>query len=118
MALENFDATGAWRTKDRGVTIDATGELYDGTKLDGPTALSGALLKYSESFIRNFTESLMTYALGRRVEYFDMPAIRTIVREAARNDNRLSTFVVGIVKSAPFRLATAEAESTDSQEGP
>jgi hypothetical protein len=117
MALENFDATGAWRTKDRGVTIDATGELYDGTELDGPTALSGAILKYSESFIRNFTESLMTYALGRRVEYFDMPAIRTIVREAARNDNRLSTFVVGIVKSAPFRLATAEAESTDSQEG-
>jgi hypothetical protein len=108
LALENFDVTGAWRTKDGGAPIDATAELYDGTALDGPITLRDAILNHSETFIRTFTESLMTYALGRRVEYFDMPAIRKIAEDAAKNENRMSSFILGVVESAPFRLNRAE----------
>ena len=103
LALENFDVTGAWRIKDNGATIEPSGELYDGSALDGPAGLRQALLKYSDAFITTFTENLMAYALGRRIEYFDMPAIRAIIREAARNDYRISSFVVGVVKSAAFQ---------------
>ncbi len=76
LTLENFDATGAWRIKDNEVAIDSVGDLYDGTKMDGPRGLQQGLLKHSDVFLRSFTENLMTYALGRRVEYADMPAIR------------------------------------------
>ncbi|HSF14852.1 MAG TPA: DUF1592 domain-containing protein [Vicinamibacteria bacterium] len=116
LALENFDVTGAWRTKDRDVLIDPTAELYDGAKLDGPLALRDALLSHSEAFIRTFTESLMTFALGRRVEHFDMPAIRKISRDAARNDYRLSSFILGVVDSVPFRMSRlqdSESRTTD-----
>ena len=82
LALENFDVTGAWRIKDNGNPIDASGELYDGTKMDGPTGLRDALLKHSDAVIMSFTESLMTYGLGRRVEYYDMPTVRAIASEA------------------------------------
>jgi hypothetical protein len=108
LALENFDATGAWRVKDNGVTVDPTGELYDGTKMDGPEALRQALLKRPEVLLRNFTENLMTYALGRQVEAYDMPAVRTIVRDAGNNGNRLSSFVLGVVNSAAFRMSKSE----------
>ncbi|HXV61960.1 MAG TPA: DUF1592 domain-containing protein [Vicinamibacteria bacterium] len=116
LALENFDVTGAWRTKDRGVVIDPTAELYDGTELDGPLALRDALLNHSEAFIRTFTEGLMTFALGRGVEHFDMPAIRKISRDAAGNDYRLSSFILGVVDSVPFRMSRvedAESRTTD-----
>ena len=116
LALENFDVIGAWRTKDVGVVIDASGELYDGTPLDGPLGLRDGLLTYSEAFIRTFTESLMTYALGRRVEYFDMPVIRKITREAAENDNRMSSFILGVVRSVPFRMSVAERQPVDTVE--
>jgi len=104
LALENFDATGAWRIKDNGVPVDVSGELYDGTPLDGPSGLRQALLKYQDVFVTSFTESLMTYALGRRVEYYDMPTVRGIVREAKANDYRISSFIKGIVGSPAFQM--------------
>jgi hypothetical protein len=112
LALENFDVTGAWRTKDGGAPIDASGELYDGTPLDGPLALRDALVRRSDAFLQTFTESLMTYALGRRVEYFDMPAVRAIVREAAEHDHRTSSYILGVVKSPPFRMSRAEGPAS------
>ena len=82
LALDHFDVTGAWRIKDRGVPVNAAGELYDGTKLNGAADLRAALVARSDVVVTHFTEMLMSYALGRRVEYYDMPAIRTIVRDA------------------------------------
>src|SRR3954468_21573021 len=105
LALENFDATGAWRIKDNEVPVDSVGDLYDGTKMDGPAGLRQAIMKHSDVFLLSFTENLMTYALGRRVEYSDMPAIRAIVRDAAKNDNRMSSFILGVANSAAFRMA-------------
>ena len=107
LALENFDVTGAWRIKDNEVPVDAVGDLYDGTKMDGPAGLREALLKHSDVFLLSFTENLMTYALGRRVEYTDMPAVRAIVRDAGKSNNRMSAFVLGVVNSAAFRMAKA-----------
>lgn len=112
LTLENFDVTGQWRIKDSGVPVDATGELYDGLKMDGPAGLRQALVKHSDMVLLSFTESLMTYALGRRVEYFDMPTIRSIVRDAARNENRISSFILGIAKSAAFQMSAAEPPQT------
>jgi len=108
LALENFDVVGMWRIRDGGTPIDATGTLYDGTALAGPVALRAAMLKHKETVLRNFTENLMAYALGRRVEYFDMPGVRRIVRDAGMNQNHFSSFVVGIVKSPAFRMSRAE----------
>ena len=112
LALENFDVTGVWRIKDNEVPLDATGTLYDGTELSGPAGLRQALLNRSESVLRHFTESLMAYALGRRVEYFDQPTIRAIVRKAEKNGYRFSSFVLGIVNSAAFQMSTAEPLAT------
>jgi Protein of unknown function (DUF1592)/Protein of unknown function (DUF1588)/Protein of unknown function (DUF1587)/Protein of unknown function (DUF1585)/Protein of unknown function (DUF1595) len=103
-SLENFDLTGKWRTTDAGVPIDASGQMVDGTKLSGPASLREALLSRSDVFVSTLTEKLMTYALGRGLKYYDMPAIRAITREASRNDNRFSSIVLGIVKSAPFQM--------------
>ncbi|HJO03661.1 MAG TPA: DUF1592 domain-containing protein, partial [Acidobacteriota bacterium] len=103
LALENFDVTGAWRMKDNWDIVDATGELYDGSAINGPEDLRQALLQYSDALITSFTENLLAFGLGRRVEYADMPAIREIVRDAASNGNRLSSLVLGVVKSAAFQ---------------
>lgn len=103
-ALENFDAVGRWRTVDGGVQVDASGTLPDGTRFDGATELQQALLKRPDLFVSTVTEKLLTYASGRGLEYYDAPAIRTIVREAARNDYRFSSLVQGIVKSPPFQM--------------
>jgi hypothetical protein len=105
-ALENFDAIGAWRAKDRdaGTPIDASGTLVDGTPVGSAADLRKALMRRPEQFVQTFTEKLMTYALGRSVEYYDMPAIRAIVRDAARDNYRFSSIVMGIVKSAPFQM--------------
>ena len=108
LALDNFDVTGKWRIKDNGVPVDAAGVMYDGTKLDGPAALRAALLKHQDVFLQTFTENLMTYALGRRVEPYDMPAVRAIVRRASQADLRFSSFVLGIVNSAAFRQRVSE----------
>ena len=85
LALDHFDVTGAWRIKDRGVPVKTDGELYDGTKLNGAADLRAALLARSDVVVTHFTEMLMAYALGRRVEYYDMPTIRKIVRDAERS---------------------------------
>jgi cytochrome c551/c552 len=117
LALENFDVTGAWRIRDNMVPVDSTGTLYDGTEMKGPAGLRAALLNHSESFIRNFTENLMSYALGRRVEYYDEPTVRSITRKAAQHDNRFSDFVFGIVNSPAFQMAKAEpAVTTDANQ--
>jgi Protein of unknown function (DUF1592)/Protein of unknown function (DUF1588)/Protein of unknown function (DUF1587)/Protein of unknown function (DUF1595)/Protein of unknown function (DUF1585) len=110
LALENFDVTGAWRIKDNGVPVDASGELYDGSKLNGPLELRQALLKRTDTVLRTFTENLMAYSLGRRIEPYDMPTIRAIVRDASPG-NRLSSFVLGIVKSPAFQMSRAEAKT-------
>ena len=112
LALENFDVTGRWRIKDNGAPISASGELYDGTPMDGPTGLRSALLKHKDAFFVSFTESLMTYALGRRVEAYDMPAVRRVIRDAAARDHRLSAFVLGVVNSPAFRSSQAAAAAT------
>ena len=104
LALENFDAVGAWRTHEEGGPIDATGVMPDGTKLDGVASLRTALDHYSDTFVRVVTEKLLTYALGRGVEYQDMPAVRAIVREAAAGKYAFSSIVLGIVNSDVFQL--------------
>jgi cytochrome c551/c552 len=115
LALENFDVVGAWRIKDNGAPVDANGVLYDGTKLAGPADLRQALLNHSDAVIRNFTDNLMAYALGRRLEYYDQPSIRAIARKAAQNGNHFSSFVLGIVNSAAFQMSTAEIVTTTAQ---
>src|SRR5262249_45346512 len=112
LSLDNFDVVGAWRIKDNGVAVDTSGKLYDGTDLSGPATLRQALLGHSEALIRNFTENLMAYALGRRVEYYDQPAIRTIVKKAAQNENHFSSFVMGIVTSQAFQMSKVEPVAT------
>jgi hypothetical protein len=112
LALENYDVTGAWRVRDAGVPVDPTGELYDGTRLDGPASLRRALLARSDVLLLTFTENLMTYALGRPVEHYDMPAIRAIVRNASRNEHRMSSFIFGVVNSAAFRMSRADETDT------
>jgi mono/diheme cytochrome c family protein len=109
LALENFDVTGRWRIRDNGAPVDPVGDLYDGTRMAGPAGLRTALLKHSDAFLQTFTERLLTYALGRRVEYYDMPAIRAILRDAARNDNRFSSFIMGVVNSKAFQMSQVEA---------
>jgi mono/diheme cytochrome c family protein len=102
-SLENFDLVGKWRAMDEKSPIDATGELVDGTKLDGPTSLRRALLSRSDAFVTVATEKLLTYAMGRATTPYDMPAVRSIVRAAGRNDYRFSSLVLGVVNSEPFQ---------------
>ena len=105
-ALENFDAVGAWRATDvwAGTPIDASSRLVDGTPIGGPVDLRKAILRRPEQFVQTMTEKLMTYALGRSVEYYDMPAVRKIVRDAAAENYRFSAIVKGIVRSQPFQM--------------
>ena len=108
LALENFDVVGMWRIRDGGTGIDASGTLYDGTPLDGPAGLRSVLLKRKDVVLRTFTENLMAYGLGRRIESYDMPTVRKIVRDAAPAQNHFSSFVLGIVKSPAFRMSRAD----------
>jgi hypothetical protein len=109
LALDNFDVTGAWRIKDNEVLVDSVGDLYDGTIMKGPAGLRDALLKHQDMVLRSFAENLLTYALGRRVEYADMPTVRAIVASAGRNDNRFSAYILGVVNSAAFRMVKVNA---------
>jgi hypothetical protein len=108
LALENYDVTGTWRINDAGAPIDVRAAAFDGTPVSGPDDLRALLLRYQDAFIATFTEHLLSYALGRRVEYYDMPTIRDIDRDAAANGNKLSAFVLGIVESTPFQMKQAE----------
>ena len=103
LALENFDVTGKWRAKDGDVAVDASGTLYDGTTMSGPGGLRDALLRHKDMFLTSFTENLMTYALGRRLEAHDMPSVRRIIRDAARQGYRISGFINGVVNSVGFQ---------------
>jgi hypothetical protein len=108
LGLENFDAVGKWRTKEPGGEIDAHGQLADGRQIDGAAQLREALTADPEQFARVFTDKLLTYALGRGLEAYDMPTVRRIVREAEDEDYRFSALVKGIVNSAPFRMRRAQ----------
>jgi hypothetical protein len=107
-ALENFDAVGAWRTREAGGPIDASGELGDGSRVDGVVTLRQALMRHPDVFVRTMTEKMLTYALGRGLDYHDMPAIRSVVRDAARSNYRFSSIVLGIVNSVPFQMRMAQ----------
>jgi cytochrome c5 len=107
-SLENFDGIGEWRTKDQSGPIDASGQLADGTKVEGPVTLRQAVLKHPEQFVGTITEKLLTYSLGRGLEYYDMPVVRGIVRDAARNDYKFSSLITGIVKSTPFQMRKSQ----------
>jgi Protein of unknown function (DUF1592)/Protein of unknown function (DUF1588)/Protein of unknown function (DUF1585)/Protein of unknown function (DUF1595) len=108
-ALENFDAVGSWRAADHGIPIDASGQLADGSKIDGVIGLRNAIVARPEVFASTFTEKLLTYALGRGLDYRDMPTVRAIVRNAARDNYRFSAFITGVVHSVPFRMRMAAA---------
>ena len=103
-ALEQFDAVGTWRTTDGVNTIDASSVMYDGTKINGPADLRNFVLSYKDQFARTVTEKLLTYALGRGVEYYDMPVVRSIVRDADKDGYRFDTLILDVVKSAPFQM--------------
>ena len=105
-ALENFNAIGAWRERDGDSVIDASGTLVDGTKVVGPDDLTVALMSRSDLFVTNVVEKLMTYAVGRAVDYHDMPAVRAILKQARRTDFRFSALIQGVVQSVPFRYRT------------
>jgi hypothetical protein len=110
-ALENFDAVGAWRTDDEGARIDASGQLADGATIDGVVAVRQAILSRPELFVSTMTEKLLTYSIGRGIDYRDMPAVRQIVRQAARTDYRFSSLVLGVVESVPFLMRNAQGVS-------
>ncbi len=105
-ALENFDATGMWRDKDRfaNTVIDSAGELPDGTKINGPDDLRKALLRRPDQFVQTFVENLLTYSMGRTHEYYDMPTVRGILRDTEAKDYRFSAIVQAVVKSDQFRM--------------
>ncbi|HEY3826838.1 MAG TPA: DUF1592 domain-containing protein [Bryobacteraceae bacterium] len=112
-ALENFDADGAYRTMqggEGGVPLDTTAVLWDGTKVNGPVELRQALMRYSPQFVRMITEKLMTFGIGRGMEYQDMPVIRSIVRDADKDHDRFVSILMGIIRSQPFQMRTKEVE--------
>jgi mono/diheme cytochrome c family protein len=116
LALENFDAVGAWRTRDGGTLgspVDASGELVDGSRVDGVVALRQALVRQPETFVRTMTEKLLTYAVGRSLGPADMPAVRSVVRDARGQDYRFSALVFGIVRSVPFEMRIKANEAPD-----
>ena len=116
-ALENFDAVGSWRTQEPGGTIDASGQLADGSKVDGVVALRNAILARPDVFVTTMTEKLWVYALGRGVEAYDQPAIRRVVREAAKENYRFSSLVRGIARTAAFQMRTKPEAATPISTG-
>jgi mono/diheme cytochrome c family protein len=114
-ALENFDAIGEWRTREATGLIDASGQLADGTPVDGPITLRRALVGRSGQFVQTLTEKLLTYALGRGLTYADMPTVRSIARGAAEHDYRFSSLIMGIVRSVPFQMRRNEGSGLTAQ---
>ena len=117
LALENFDQAGRWRVVEESfdsrsasfVPIDASGVLPDGTTFEGVTGLRSVLVSRADRFVATMTEKLLTYALGRGLEFYDMPAVRAIAREAARDDHRFSSLILGVVNSMPFQMRRSES---------
>ncbi len=114
LALDNYDVTGRVRTRENGVALDTRGTYYDGTDVSTPSELTAVLMKRPIPLVRNFTSNLLAYAIGRRVEYFDQPAVRIIVKKAEANDYRLSSFILGVVMSDPFQMSQTQL-ATDQQ---
>jgi hypothetical protein len=112
---ENFDTIGTYRTMDRftRTKIDTSGKLVDGTAVNGPSDLRNALLKHPEQFAQTFTEKMMMYALGRGIEYFDMPTVRKIVKDAKADKYRFSSMVMGIVKAPAFQSSAVEVTNVE-----
>jgi hypothetical protein len=110
-ALENFSAIGKWRASEVGIPIDATGQFPDGAKFAGPAEFRKILMTYRDAFVGTLTERLLTFALGRGVEAYDMPAVRGILREAASSDYRWASLVSAIVKSVPFQMNRAAEDA-------
>ena len=101
--LESFDAIGGWRTHDNGNPVDMAEVMYDGTRIQGPADLRRFLLQYSDQFVRNLTENLLIYALGRGMEYYDMPVVRSIARDSGSDNYRFQSLITAIVMSDLFR---------------
>lgn len=117
LALDSYDVTGKWRYREQGSRLDTHGEMYDGTPVDSPTALREALLQRPTLLLRTFTNNLMAYALGRRTEYFDQPTVREIVRAAEEEDYRISSFILGVVRSDTFQMQRVEAVTAEASSG-
>ena len=109
LALDNYDVLAKWREREYGSALDPRGDYYDGTKISSANDLINAMLKRKTPLVRTFTENLMAYALGRRVEYFDQPAIRSISKAAEANNYKMSAFILGIVKIDTFRMKRVDA---------
>ncbi len=109
LALDSYDVTGRFRFRENGMPLDTRGTFYDGTDVSSPSDLTEVLLKRPIPLVRTFTTNLLSYAMGRRVEYYDQPAIRAINREAEANDYRMSSFILGVVQSDPFQMMQARA---------
>jgi len=117
LSLDAFGVTGKWRTRDSGNVLDTRGELYDGTPITGPADLRQALTDRPIPLVRTFTENLLAYALGRRVEYFDQPTVRAIARAAEADGYRISAFIVGIVQSDAFQMQRANVVAQQGPQG-
>ena len=117
LALDNFDVTGRWRIREDGVPLETGGEFYDGTPLNTPSDLTAVLLEKPTPLARSFAENMLAYAMGRRIEYYDQPTVRAISRAAAEEDYRMSSFVLGVVKSDPFRMMKAPITTDDPRPG-
>ncbi len=118
LALDNFDVTGRWRTREHGMPLDTRGTFYDGTAVSAPSDLTEVLLERPIPVVRNFAANMLAYAMGRRVEYYDQPAIRQIVREAEASEYRISSFVLGVVRSGPFQMMRSQAVAeTEAEQG-
>jgi hypothetical protein len=117
LALDHYDVVGRWRTRENGMPLDTRGTFYDGTDVSTPRELRDVLLKRPIPLVRNFTENLLAYGMGRRIEYWDKPAVRAIARHAEANDYRLSSFILGVVTSDPFRMKRAEVAAESQGAG-
>jgi len=115
LALDNFDVTGQWRVRENGRPLDTRGEMYDGTPLSNPAELVEALLKRPTPLVRTFTLNLMAYAMGRRVEYTDQPALRRVVKAAEEDGFKMSSFIMAVVNSEPFLMKRAVAVAEDTE---
>jgi cytochrome c551/c552 len=115
LALENFDGVGHWRAMDSGFKIDASGQLVDGTRVDGPASLRRALLDRKDAFVGTLAEKLLMYGVGRETKYYDMPVVRAIMKDAALDRYRFSELILGIVRSAPFQMKVKEADTVSQR---
>jgi hypothetical protein len=113
LALDNFDVTGRWRIRENMMPLDTRGVFYDGTPVSTPSELTAAILKRPIPLVRNFTVNLLSYAIGRPVEYYDQPSVRAIARAAEANDYRMSSFIMGVVTSEPFQMRRSQTAAVE-----